>query len=45
MRKKVEALGICGGGCPASAELKTGSRWNVDERIYSHSKLTLEWLI
>jgi uncharacterized protein len=40
-----EALGICGGGCPASAELKTGNRWNIDERICSHSKLTLEWLI
>lgn len=40
-----EALGICGGGCPASVELKTGSRWNIDERICSHSKLSLEWLI
>ena len=40
-----EVLGICGGGCPASAELKTGSRWNIDERICYHSKLTLEWLI
>jgi len=40
-----EALGICGGGCPASAELKTGCRWNIDERICFHSKLSLEWLI
>lgn len=40
-----EALAICGGGCPASVELKTGNRWNIDERICSHSKLTLEWLI
>ncbi len=40
-----EALGICGGGCPASAELKTGNRWNIDERICAHSKLTLRWLI
>ncbi len=40
-----EALGICGGGCPASAELKTGSMWNIDDRICSHSKKTLEWLI
>lgn len=39
------ALGICGGGCPASAELKTGSRWNIDERVCSHSKFALEWLI
>lgn len=40
-----EAVAICGGGCPASVELKTGSRWNVDERICSHSKITLQWLI
>jgi len=40
-----EAIGICGGGCPASAELKTGSRWNLDERACPHSKLTLEWLV
>jgi len=39
------AIGICGGGCPASAELKTGSRWNIDERICHHSNFTLEWLI
>jgi len=40
-----EALGICGGGCPASAELKTGSIWNIDDRVCSHSKKSLEWLI
>lgn len=40
-----EALGICGGGCSASAELKTGSIWNIDDRICPHSKKTLEWLI
>lgn len=27
-----EAIAICGGGCPASVELKTGDRWNVDKR-------------
>ncbi len=42
---KCPALGICGGGCPASAELKTGDKWNIDERICQHSKLILEWLI
>lgn len=42
---KCEAIGICGGGCPASAELKTGNRWNIDERICPHGKKTLEWLI
>jgi uncharacterized protein len=39
------AVGICGGGCPASAELKTGNRWNIDTRICPHSKLSLEWLV
>ncbi|OGD41328.1 hypothetical protein A3K33_02165 [Candidatus Azambacteria bacterium RIFOXYC1_FULL_41_20] len=39
------AMGICGGGCPASAELKTGSRWNLDERACAHGKMTIEWLI
>lgn len=39
------ALGICGGGCPASAELKTGSRYNLDERACYHSKQILEWLV
>ena len=40
-----EAIALCGGGCPASAELRTGSRWNIDDRICPHSKLSLEWLI
>lgn len=40
-----EAVAICGGGCPASVELKTGNRWNVDKRICPHSKKTLHWLI
>ncbi|MFA6348654.1 MAG: radical SAM protein [Candidatus Paceibacterota bacterium] len=40
-----KSLGICGGGCPASAELKTGDRWNIDRRICPHSNLSLEWLI
>lgn len=39
------ALGICGGGCPASAELKTGNRHNLDERACYHSKQILEWLV
>ena len=39
------ALGICGGGCPASAELKTGDRYNIDERACHHSMQTLEWLV
>lgn len=40
-----EAIAICGGGCPASVELKTGNRWNIDKRICPHSKKTLHWLI
>jgi len=40
-----EAIAVCGGGCPASIELHTGNRWNVDERMCPHSKLALEWLI
>lgn len=40
-----EAVAICGGGCPASVELKTGSRWNIDKRVCPHSKKTLAWLI
>lgn len=40
-----KAIALCGGGCPASIELQTGNRWNIDERICPHSKLTLEWLI
>jgi uncharacterized protein len=39
------AIGICGGGCPASAELKTGSRNNLDERACYHSRIILEWLV
>ena len=43
--KDCVAIGICGGGCPASAELKTGSRYNLDERACHHSKQVLEWLV
>jgi uncharacterized protein len=39
------AVAICGGGCPASIELQTGSRWNVDKRICPHSMKSLEWMI
>jgi uncharacterized protein len=40
-----ESISLCGGGCPASVELKTGNRWNIDKRICPHSKKTLSWLI
>ena len=39
------ALGICGGGCPYSAEIKCGSIWGVDERYCKHSLKSLDWLI
>lgn len=39
------ALGMCGGGCPANAEITTGSRWNSDELACVHSKAILEWMI
>lgn len=39
------SLGICGGGCPYNAELKTGSIWGVDESFCTHSKGTVEFLI
>jgi uncharacterized protein len=39
------ALGLCGGGCPASAEVKHGDRWHVDDRICHHSRTVLQWLI
>jgi len=40
-----EAIAICGGGCPASVEIETGNRWNIDKRFCPHSKITLNWLI
>lgn len=43
--RECPALGICGGGCPASSELKTGDRNNLDERACHQSKQVLEWLV
>lgn len=40
-----EALAICGGGCPASADAIYGSMWEIDQRNCPHSKNSLEWLI
>jgi uncharacterized protein len=39
------ALGMCGGGCPHDAELRSGSIWGLDERFCIHAKVTLDWLI
>jgi uncharacterized protein len=40
-----EAIAICGGGCPASAQAYYGSMWEVDRRVCPFSKKALEWLI
>lgn len=40
-----EAIGLCGGGCPYNAELKSGSIWGIDHNFCTHSKNVLEWLI
>ena len=40
-----EALGLCGGGCPYNAQLKSGSIWEIDPHFCIHSKTILEWLI
>lgn len=39
------SLGICGGGCPYNAELKTGSIWGIDETFCVHSKKTVRFLL
>ncbi len=39
------ALGICGGGCPLSADYEEGSIWGLDRRFCIHCEVTLEWLI
>jgi uncharacterized protein len=39
------ALGLCGGGCPCRAEIRSGDIWAIDEIFCQHSKKTVEWLI
>ncbi|MFQ3682909.1 radical SAM protein [Roseiflexus sp.] len=39
------ALGICGGGCAKSAEVRHGTIWALDDRFCKHAKHTLEWMI
>lgn len=39
------ALGLCGGGCPYSAERKHGSVWETDDVFCIHAKGTLNYLI
>lgn len=40
-----EVLGICGGGCPYNAEVSSGSIWGLDERMCSHNKIVLDWIL
>lgn len=40
-----EALGICGGGCAANAEKRTGSIWGLDDQFCTHAKNALVWMI
>ena len=39
------ALGICGGGCPYSADMRHGSIWELDEVFCVHAKATTEFLV
>lgn len=39
------ALGICGGGCAANAEKRTGSIWGLDDQFCIHAKGVLVWMI
>jgi uncharacterized protein len=39
------AIGVCGGGCPYAAQANRGSIWEIDERVCSQAKTTLEWMI
>lgn len=38
-------ISICGGGCPYDAYVQQGDIWKPDERMCSHSKEILDWLI
>ena len=43
---KCPAISLCGGGCPYEAFVRYGNIWRAgDERICSHSKIVLEWLV
>ncbi len=42
---KCPAIAVCGGGCPYQAHIKTGSIWNLDERMCIHNRAFIEWAI
>lgn len=39
------ALGLCGGGCPCRAEIRSGSIWAIDDIFCIHSRKTVNWMI
>jgi len=39
------ALGICGGGCPYQSYLQNGTIWGLDNRMCTHNKLLIDWLV
>lgn len=39
------ALGLCGGGCPYSADMRRGSIWELDDVFCVHAKETTTFLI
>jgi uncharacterized protein len=43
--KNCIALSVCGGGCPYSANVRSGSIWEIDESYCVHAKVTTEFLI
>ncbi len=40
-----EALGVCGGGCAANAERRSGSMRGLDDLFCIHAKQVLAWMI
>ncbi len=39
------AVAVCGGGCPYAAQVTRGSVWQIDERVCTQAKISLEWMI
>ncbi len=39
------ALGLCGGGCPCRAQIRSGDIHAIDEIFCIHSKATVKWII
>lgn len=40
-----EALSVCGGGCPQSAQRQNGSIWDLDETFCTVAKKTVDFLL